>query len=203
MRGIDLLQRRLLYLGGLGGWGTKIIEEVCSYPGLHPLLGATGRMAGFYKRPLWFFPSPDRLCLYAWPWLTGSPSHSPGRTRWCSTKKKKKIRETFYTLQKSLDSHRDWNFLVIKTSFTWIAELRKWVHVKDAPTVCEVSYLWLGLNVLAEQPLLIEGVAGLPCNGIYRSLVDLLFDCTQQQEKRLTHCFLQRRNGEKCSRPFE
>ena len=68
---------------------------MCSYRGLHPLLGATGRMAGFYKRPLGFSPSPGRLCLYAWPWQTESPCHSPGRTHLCSAKKK---RNTFNTL---------------------------------------------------------------------------------------------------------
>lgn len=62
--------------------------------------------------------------------------------------------------------------------------------MKDGLRVSEVSDLWLGLNVLAEQPLLIEGVAGLPCDGIYGSLVDLLLDCTQQQEERLPHCLL-------------
>lgn len=56
--------------------------------------------------------------------------------------------------------------------------------------VYEVSDLWFGLNILAEQPLFVEGVAGLPCNGIYGALVDLLLDCTKQQEERLTHCFL-------------
>lgn len=61
-----------------------------------------------------------------------------------------------------------------------------------------MSDLWLGLNILAEQPLLIEGVAGLPRDGIYGALVDLLLDCTQQQEERLTHCFLQN-VAESCS----
>lgn len=51
--------------------------------------------------------------------------------------------------------------------------------------------LWLGLYVLPQQPLLVEGVAGLPCDGVYGALVDLLLDCTKQQEKRLTHRFLQ------------
>lgn len=54
----------------------------------------------------------------------------------------------------------------------------------------EGSDLWLGLNILAEQPLLVEGVAGLPRDGVYGSLVDLLLDRTQQQEERLAHCFL-------------
>lgn len=56
--------------------------------------------------------------------------------------------------------------------------------------MCEVPDLWLGLNILAEQPLLIESVAGLPCDGVYGAFVDLLLDCTEQQEERLTHCFL-------------
>lgn len=64
------------------------------------------------------------------------------------------------------------------------------VHGKHESSVCEVSDLWLGLNILAEQPLLIEGVAGLPCNGVYGALVDLLLDCTQEQEERLAHRFL-------------
>lgn len=64
--------------------------------------------------------------------------------------------------------------------------------MKDEPRVCEASDLWLGLDILAEQPLLIKSVAGLPCNGIYGALVDLLLDCTQQQEERLTHRFLQK-----------
>lgn len=64
------------------------------------------------------------------------------------------------------------------------------VHGKHESSVCEVSDLWLGLDILAEQPLLIEGVAGLPCNGVYGALVDLLLDCTQEQEERLTHRFL-------------
>ena len=62
--------------------------------------------------------------------------------------------------------------------------------MKDELRVCEVSDLWLGLDVLAEQPLLVEGVACLPCDGVYGALVDLLLDCTQQQEERLAHCFL-------------
>lgn len=53
-----------------------------------------------------------------------------------------------------------------------------------------VTYLWLGLNILSEQPLLVEGVAGLPCDGIYGALVDLLLDSAQQQEEGLTHRFL-------------
>lgn len=61
----------------------------------------------------------------------------------------------------------------------------------DERRVCEVSDLWLGLDILAEQPLLIERVAGLPCDGVYGALVDLLLDCTQQKEEGLTHCFLQ------------
>lgn len=62
--------------------------------------------------------------------------------------------------------------------------------MNDELRECEVSDLWLSLNILAEQPLLIEGVAGLPCDGVYGALVDLLLDRTQQQEERLTHCFL-------------
>lgn len=62
--------------------------------------------------------------------------------------------------------------------------------MKGELRVYEVSDLWFGLNILAEQPLFVEGVAGLPCNGIYGALVDLLLDCTKQQEERLTHCFL-------------
>lgn len=54
-----------------------------------------------------------------------------------------------------------------------------------------MSDLWLGLDVLPQQPLLVEGVAGLPCDGVYGALVDLLLDCTKQQEKRLPHRFLQ------------
>lgn len=42
-----------------------------------------------------------------------------------------------------------------------------------------VTDLWLGLDVLSEQPLLVEGVPGLPCDGVYRTLVDLLLDGTQ------------------------
>lgn len=56
----------------------------------------------------------------------------------------------------------------------------------------KVSDLWSGLNILTKQPLLIECVAGLSCNGIYGALVDLLLDCTQQQEERLADCFLQK-----------
>lgn len=52
--------------------------------------------------------------------------------------------------------------------------------------------LWPGLDILTKQPLLIERVAGLSCNGIYGALVDLLLDCTKQQEERLAHGFLQK-----------
>lgn len=52
--------------------------------------------------------------------------------------------------------------------------------------------LWPGLNILTKQPLLIERVAGFSGNGIYGALVDLLLDCTQQQEERLTHGFLEK-----------
>lgn len=57
---------------------------------------------------------------------------------------------------------------------------------------CARADLWPGLHILTKQPLLIERVAGLSCNGIYGALVDLLLDCTQQQEERLTHCFLEK-----------
>lgn len=53
------------------------------------------------------------------------------------------------------------------------------------------SHLRLGLDVLAQQPLLVEGVASLPRDGVYGALVDLLLDGTQQQEERLAHRFLQ------------
>lgn len=52
--------------------------------------------------------------------------------------------------------------------------------------------LWPGLDILPEQPLLVERVAGLSCNGIDGALVDLLLDCTQQQEERLAHGFLEK-----------
>lgn len=48
-----------------------------------------------------------------------------------------------------------------------------------------------GLDVLAQQPLLVERVAGLPRDGVDGALVDLLLDCTQQQEERLAHRFLE------------
>lgn len=53
------------------------------------------------------------------------------------------------------------------------------------------SHLRLGLDVLAEEPLLVEGVASLARDGVDGALVDLLLDGTEQQEERLTHCFLE------------
>lgn len=48
----------------------------------------------------------------------------------------------------------------------------------------------LCLYVLPQQPLLVEGVPGLPCNGIDGTLVNLLFDSTDQQEKGLSNSLL-------------
>lgn len=48
----------------------------------------------------------------------------------------------------------------------------------------------LCLYVLPQQPLLVEGVPGLPCNGVDGTLVNLLFDGTDQQEERLSNCLL-------------
>lgn len=161
---------------------------MCSYPGLHPRLVATGRMAGFYKRPLWFFPSPGRLCLCSWPWQTVSPCHSPGRTRWYSTKANT---EQFISYLGKLYECciSVWlKFSSTQLYFSCCSDIELWA--------CEhVSNLWLGLDILAEQPLLIQGVAGLSCDGVYGSLVDLLLDCTQQQEERLTHCLLKNVKG--------
>lgn len=63
--------------------------------------------------------------------------------------------------------------------------------VKNEQQVSEFWDLWLGLNVLTEKPLLVEGVAGFPCEDVYGALVDLLLDCTKKQEKRLAHRFLE------------
>lgn len=52
------------------------------------------------------------------------------------------------------------------------------------------THPWLCLNVLPQQPLLIEGVPGLPCNGVNGALVNLLLDGTDQQEEGLSNCFL-------------
>lgn len=43
----------------------------------------------------------------------------------------------------------------------------------------------LGLDVLPQQPLLVERVARLACDGIDGALVDLLLDGAQEQEERL------------------
>lgn len=48
----------------------------------------------------------------------------------------------------------------------------------------------LGLDVLPQQPLLIEGVPGLPGDGVDGALVNLLLDGTDQQEERLSDCLL-------------
>ena len=51
--------------------------------------------------------------------------------------------------------------------------------------------LWFSLDVLSQEPLLVEGVAGLACDGINGTLVDLLPDGTQQQEEGLSDSLLQ------------
>lgn len=50
----------------------------------------------------------------------------------------------------------------------------------------------LCLYVLPQQPLLVEGVPGLPCNGVDGTLVNLLFDGTDQQEEGLSNCLLRK-----------
>lgn len=84
-------------------------------------------------------------------------------------------------------------------------EIAKWKPSGGGPVAAQrrpsgeprTSHLRLGLHILAEQPLLVEGVAGLPRDGVYGALVDLLLDRTKQQEERLTHRFLQDAGGEK------
>lgn len=48
----------------------------------------------------------------------------------------------------------------------------------------------LGLDVLPQQPLLVEGVPGLPRDGVDGAFVDLLFDGADQQEEGLSDCLL-------------
>lgn len=78
----------------------------------------------------------------------------------------------------------------LATSLSQSVLTHRWDVTYDPECVCEVSDLWFGLNVLPEQPLLVEGVAGLPCDGVYGALVDLLLDSTQQQKERLAHRLL-------------
>ena len=52
------------------------------------------------------------------------------------------------------------------------------------------THPWLCLDVLPQEPLLIEGVPGFPRNGIDGPFVNLLFDRTDQQEEGLSHRLL-------------
>lgn len=58
------------------------------------------------------------------------------------------------------------------------------------PRALPPAHPGLGLNVLPQQPLLVECVAGFACDGVDGAFVDLLLDGTQQQEERLTYCLL-------------
>lgn len=118
--------------------------------------------------------------------------HDPDRQRVHATA----LEGHIYVLQKK--KRNTFNTFVLNFSMTKTFRQSTQTRFEKTVRLCEVSDLWLGLNILAEQPLLIEGVAGLPCDGIYGALVDLLLDCTQQQEERLTHCFLQN-VAESCS----
>lgn len=55
-----------------------------------------------------------------------------------------------------------------------------------------VVHLGLGLDVLPQQPLLIQGVAGFAGDGVDGTLIYLLFDGTEQQKERLAHRLLER-----------
>lgn len=61
---------------------------------------------------------------------------------------------------------------------------------EDAPT-----HLWLGFDILPEQPLLVEGVARFARDGVDGALVDLLLDGAQQEEERLAHRFLKKESN--------
>lgn len=58
------------------------------------------------------------------------------------------------------------------------------------PPCCPAAHPGLGLNVLPQQPLFVECVAGLARDGVYRALVDLLLDGAQEQEEWLPHGLL-------------
>lgn len=52
------------------------------------------------------------------------------------------------------------------------------------------THPWLCLDVLPQEPLLVQGVPGLPCNGVDGAFVNLLFDCTDQEEEGFANCLL-------------
>lgn len=195
MRGIDLLPRRLPYLGGEGRGGGKDENNQRKYALTQVYIlcpGPLGKWQVFIKAFYdFFFHLANGVCIHdpdrQWVHATALEGHVDV----LRTQTERHISHLAITgefcisvWRKLSGSQHHW---VCKFGCDlWETKLGVW----RANQMCEVSDLWLGLNVLPEQPLLVESVAGLPCDGVYRALVDLLLDCTQQQEERLTHCFL-------------
>lgn len=53
-----------------------------------------------------------------------------------------------------------------------------------------VTHQCLVFNLLADEFVFTEGIAGLSCDGVYGSLFHLLFDGTEQHEERLASTLL-------------
>lgn len=69
-----------------------------------------------------------------------------------------------------------------------MAQLKAPSH--SGPRALPPAHPGLGLDVLPQQPLLVECVAGFASDGVDGAFVNLLLDGAQEQEERLTYCLL-------------